>query len=324
MKKSFHSCLAKQFEEFVFRNKACNKWCGTFDDNLHFFDSYCLRNFPNIEILSPGMLDWCKERPTENGNSCRTRIAVVVHFVNYAQRKGWTEIEPPTLPATKRNTYIPHAFTHDELKGFFDACDKHVIYSDLHGTSINTKLNLLELPVYFRLLLSSGMRTCEARWLKRSDVKMIDGVININESKGVDQHRIVLHDSMLELLQVYDKRVAKILPNRNYFFPNSKDHTHRPAWAEYHFRIIWKEVSSAAARPYDLRSYYAVTNINQWTNIGFELHEKLFHLSRTMGHRNIQSTYGYFNLTPVLADKLKKLTEDSYNKLLPKLSDHEQ
>ena len=77
-------------------------------------------------------------------------------------------------------------------------------------------------------------------------------------------------------------------------------------------------------RPYDLRSYYAVTNINTWTNTGFELQDKLFYLSRTMGHRNMESTYGYFNLSPVLADKIKALTEPSFNDLLPKLSNHEQ
>lgn len=323
MKKLFKSCLAKQFDEFVYSKEASGRWCGTFDDNLHFFDNFCSHNFPNANILVPRMLDWCKERPTENGNSCRSRIEVVVCFMKYARRKGWTEIEPPEIPTIKRNTYVPHAFTHAELKLFFKACDKHFIHSQLHGTSINTRLNLLELPTYFRLLLSTGMRTCEARWLKSADIDFPNGVININKSKGVDQHRIVLHDSMLALLQVYDKHIGKLLPNRNYFFPNAKDGFHRPAWAEYHFRIIWKEVSHASARPYDFRSYYAVTNISGWDSPGFELHEKLFHLSRTMGHRKIESTYGYFNLTPALGDKLKKLTEESFNELLPKLSENE-
>jgi hypothetical protein len=41
-----------------------------------------------------------------------------------------------------------------------------------------------------------------------------------------------------------------------------------------------------------------------------------------MGHRNVRSTYGYFNLSPALADKIKTLTEESFNNLLPKLSDN--
>jgi hypothetical protein len=43
-----------------------------------------------------------------------------------------------------------------------------------------------------------------------------------------------------------------------------------------------------------------------------------------MGHRHVSSTYGYFNLSPALADKIKSLTEESFNNLLPKLPDYEQ
>jgi integrase len=324
MKKSFKSCLAKQMEEFVYAKKASGRWCGTHEDNLHFFDNYCHLHFPDDNVMTPKMLDWCRERPTENGNSCRSRISVIVNFIKYAQKKGWTSIELPTIAANRPCTYIPHAFTHVELASFFQACDNHVTRIYIRGKSINNKLNLLELPVYFRLLLSTGMRTCEARWLKRSDVNLEEGVIHINKSKGIDQHRIALDDSMLDLLRLYDEHMAKIMPNRINFFPNPKDCHHRPAWAEYHFRKIWKSVSDAVARPYDLRSYYAVTNITKWANIGFELHENLIYLSRTMGHRNLQSTYGYFNITPVLADKIKALTESSFNELLPKISNHEK
>jgi len=185
-------------------------------------------------------------------------------------------------------------------------------------------MNKLELPVYFRLLLSTGMRTNEARWLKRSDVDMVEGVININQTKGVDQHRVALHKSMLKLLKAYCKKMEKVLPCRTCFFPDRDDHFHRPAWADYHFRIVWKEVSQEPARPYDLRSHYAVANVTRWKGIGFEFHDKLLYLSRTMGHRQVRSTCKYFNLTPALADKIKNLTEESFNNLLPELSEYEE
>ena len=113
----------------------------------------------------------------------------------------------------------------------------------------------------------------------------------------------------------------KVMPNRTCFFPNRNDQFHDKDWAEYHFRIIWRDVSKESARPYDLRSHYAVVNVTGWKNVGFELHDKLLYLSRTMGHRCVNSTYGYFNLSPVLADKIKTKTEKSFNDLLPKLSD---
>ncbi|MDR0573432.1 MAG: tyrosine-type recombinase/integrase [Tannerella sp.] len=324
MKRPYRSCLAEQIEEFVYSKRASGRWCQSYEENLHFFDNYCAAHFPDASVLTGEMLEWCNERPTENGNSCKYRITVVSHFVKYAQNIGWTVIAPPKVPPQRPCTYIPHAFTKDELIRFFQACDRHVVDFFNRQNCLAGKLNKLELPVYYRLLLSTGMRTNEAGWLNRSDVDLAEGVININRSKGTDQHRIALHESMLKLLKKYDVHMDGLIPDRNCFFPNKNDCFHRPARAEYHFRIIWKEVSKEPARPYDLRSYYTVVNMTGWTEPGFELHDKLLYLSRTMGHRQINSTYRYFNLSPRLADKIKSLTEASFNNLLPKLPDYEQ
>ena len=325
MNRPFSSCLAEQIEEFIYSKKASKKWNQSYEDNIHHFDNYCADLFPNASALTEEMLEWCNERPTENGNSCNGRITVVSNFVKYAIEKGWTKIEPPQAPSRRPCTYVPHAFTEDELSSFFKICDSHVIFSFNYRNSIFNTLNKLELPVYYRLLFSTGMRTNEARWLKRSDVNSAEGVININQTKGFDQHRVALHESMLRLLNVYDEKMDKIMPDRTCFFPNRNDCFQSPAWAEYHFRIIWKAVNNKEpVRLYDLRSNYAVANVTRWKELGFGIHDKLLYLSRTMGHRRISSTYGYFNLSPALADKIKSLTEASFNSLLPKLSDYEQ
>ena len=323
MMKKFRSCLAIQMEEFVYSRKASGKWNGTYDASLHSFDKYCAEQHPDALALTEEMLGWCNERPTENGNSCRDRITAVSGFVKYAREKEWTSIAPPETPAPRPCTFVPHAFTKEELMDFFRICDRHVTERfNRRSSAIVSKLNKLELPVYYRLLFSTGMRTNEARWLKRPDVDLVEGVININRTKGEDRHRVALHASMSNLLAIYDEKMAGIMPNRTCFFPDRNDCFHRAKWAEYHFRIIWKEISKEPSRPYDFRSNYAVTNVTGWKDTGFEVNDKLLYLSRTMGHRYISSTCGYFHLTPVLADKIKTLTEESFNSLLPKLSDY--
>ena len=322
MERPFRSSLVKQIEEFVYSRKASGRWNKTCEENLHSFDKYCATRFPGSSSLTEEMLGWCGERPAENGNSCKDRIAIVISFVKYAQKKGWTAITPPQSPSLRPCTFIPHAFTNEEIVLFFRVCDSYATPAFKRQRCIARKLNKLELPVYYRLLFSAGMRTNEARWLKRTDVDMVEGVININLSKGTDRHRIALHESMLSLLKIYDEQMTRIMPNRTCFFPDRDDRFHSPKWAEYHFRRIWQEVSKEPARPYDFRSNYAVANVTGWKGAGFELHDKLLYLSRTMGHRNVNSTCKYFNLTPVLADKIKTLTEESFNSLLPQLSDY--
>lgn len=127
MKRPFRSKLAPLFEEFVLSRKAARRWSGSYDDNLHFFDNYCADRFPDKDCLCNEMLDWCRERPTEKGNSCRCRITVVVNFVKYANKRGWTEIMPPIIPSSCPCTYIPHAFSDNEIDSLFKGFDTHVV-----------------------------------------------------------------------------------------------------------------------------------------------------------------------------------------------------
>lgn len=324
MNRPFRSKLAPLFEDFILNRKAARRWNDSYEHNLHFFDNYCADRFPDKDSLCDEMLDWCRERPTENGNSCRYRITVVANFVKYANKKAWTGVMPPTVPGNCPCTYIPHAFSRDEIASLLEGIDSHVIKTNSHHKTKDKLLNTLELPVYFRLLYSTGMRTNEARWLKRSDVDLEHGIIEINRSKGLDQHRIALHPSMAALLQKYDNKMAEMMPNRRHFFPDRNDNVHSPQWAEYHFKVVWREISDEPARIYDLRSHYAVQNVTRWKGLGYEIHQKLLYLSRSMGHRELSSTYGYFNLTPNLADKIRSCCEDSFNSLLPNLPDYGQ
>ena len=115
MKRPFRSAMASQFETYVLSRKAACRWCKVYDDNLHFFDNYCAEHYPGQATLCDGMLEWCKERPTEKGNSCKYRISVVIGFVKFANSEGWTDIVPPPTPTQKPCLYIPHAFTPLEI-----------------------------------------------------------------------------------------------------------------------------------------------------------------------------------------------------------------
>lgn len=109
---------------------------------------------------------------------------------------------PEPLPV-KQERAIPHAFTDEELRNFFRACDE---IEDM--PYINAKLKKIEVPVFFRLLYSSGMRTTEGRLLRYEDVNLNTGVITIRHTKGYNEHVIVLHDTMREVLVEYDKTVS--------------------------------------------------------------------------------------------------------------------
>ena len=199
--KKFTSFLAPQIYAFIRHRLADDT---SYYDNLILFDRYCGQNYPYATALTQEMVDgWCRQRHTEENNSCRARIYVIHSFIRFLNERSLSAVHPPQLPRKEKCTYIPHAFTQDELSRFFHECDSIQVTAK-RKTDLIRKLTL---PVFFRLLYSSGMRTVEARLLMAVDVDLVSGTLNIRKSKGAGQHYVVLHDSMLEgiFLSVFKK-----------------------------------------------------------------------------------------------------------------------
>ena len=189
---------------------------------------------------------------------------------------------------------------------------------------MNGDIRKITVPVFFRLLYSSGMRTTEVRLLRIEDVNLENGVINIRFSKGFNQHFTVLHDSMLELMRVYDSAISKLVPNRVYFFPKNADKGFSDQWVRYFFRILWDQNNNIYATAYELRHNYAIENINCWIGRGLGEHMKLLALSKSMGHSNMESTKYYYSLVPGLSDIMGQVTNDTFNEIIPNITNNEE
>jgi len=115
--------------------------------------------------------------------------------------------------------------------------------------------------------------------LRREDVNLSQGILNIRCSKGHNQHYVALHDSMALLLRQYDDVINKQCPNRTYFFPARNDSFHLNKWVQDNFRQVWSLCSESRATAYELQHNYAIENINSWIDEGFGVHKKLLYLS---------------------------------------------
>lgn len=323
MKRPYKSFLSDKFEEFDRHMEVTGNFGEGTRAKLHWFDSWLADKFPAATVILPEMLEWCNPRPSENGNSCNCRISIIRKFLCYASRHGWTTLTLKQNKIRVHTGFTPHFFTNTELKSFFEELDNYCI-NMRKSNHHDHRLNRIQLPVFYRLLFSSGMRTCEARWLHREDIDFSTGVVEIKKSKGASEHRIVLHESMLGMLAQYDEAMESLMPGRVMMFPTEKDTEHQKRWVSDHFRRIWRRVSSETARAYDLRSMYAVFNISRWQNHGFEISGNLLFLSRSMGHRELKNTLWYFHLTPMLADKLKHLSSEGFTNICPQLPELEK
>ena len=312
----FESFLAPVMESFVAFRKASGRWNDFDAQNLRYFDRHCAAMFTEAMELTQEMVDsWCHIRDRELSNTCRGRIYVIHHFVCYLRERGLTDINEPPIPAKSPRTYIPHAFTEEEMENFFKACDNLPVTPRRR----DVLLRRLIVPVFFRLLFSSGIRTTEARLLRIGDVNLDDGILNIRHSKGSSQHFVVLHDTMLYLMRRYDNAIRILYPERDYFFQSFRGTCLANHWVVVNFRQLWYKYNTSHAVAYELRHNYAIENINQWVGEGFDFYDKLLYLSRSMGHCELESTKHYYSLVPVLSDILSRLTGDSFNDTIPDL-----
>jgi len=312
----FTSFLTPHIESFIRYRKASGNWNDFYEIIMHRFDKYCAKSYPTESTLTQRMVDtWCKQRGTEKNNTCRTRSFAIVALVRYLKARGKTNVEPPTLPREEPVTYIPHTFTDAELANFFDACDN----LPAHTGKFYSVLKKIIVPVFFRLLYSSGIRTVEARLLCVDDVDLQHGIISIKVSKGQDQHYVALHDSMTKLLRQYDEAVKELCPNRKYFFPTGGGKHRTQRWVADTFKELWNQSNHSKTRAYDLRHHYAVTNINNWICSGFDFDDKLMYLSKSMGHRDVESTKYYYSLVPGFADILEEQTNTDFDDIVPEV-----
>lgn len=316
--REFTSFLAPLMRDYVAYQTASDRLCESWESTLLLFDRYCRKHFPEAVELSQEMSDsWCRQRETEANNSCISRITPIISFIRYLRRRGKTEVMEPPLPRKERRTYIPHAFTEGELKNFFSACDE-IPASPKTREQMSRRVTV---PVFFRLLYSSGMRTYETRILRASDVDLCHGIINVRYSKGHDQHYVVLHDSMLELMRQYDAAISMQCPDRIYFFPAKNGSFHDRAWVQENFRRLWDKYNSSHATAYEFRHNYAIENINSWTDEGFGFDDRMLYLSKSMGHSVLESTKYYYSLVPALADVLESKSDEDF--IIPEVKDSE-
>lgn len=316
----YTSFMKDTIYEFIKYRKASQCWNHGYELYLKTFENYCSNNYENPSEITQEMVDsWCKKRDTEKNRSCNSRIGVIIAFLKYTNSRNITNLEVPSLLKAEKYTNMPHAFTEKELSNFFYACD-HI---ELFNNSTMAKNQKLTIPVFFRLLYSTGMRTTEARLLKVEDIDLDNGIINIKKSKGYSQHYVVLDDLMKDYLIDYNTKISILYPNRTYFFPTKNDSFHTKSWVSINFKKYWELYNDSYAIPYDLRHHYAITNINSWVNKGIEFNDKLYYLSKSMGHSSIESTKYYYSLIPRMSDILETQINDTFDSLVPEVKDYE-
>lgn len=288
--------LDRLAEQFLAHKRALGRTYETGEYYLKSFLTYANANNPTTQVPTKELVSgWCAK--AAGHPSCLYNMASVIReFGKYLSMNGYDNayILPPKR-GTRLERHLPHFFTSAEIQAFFAHCDKTPKRREYPGRE-------LVIPTIFRLLYCCGLRCKEARTLLYHNVCLDGKHMDINASKGCSR-RIFISDELSEFLRRYDNQMARIMPDRAYFFPRNQREPYKECFISANFKRIWRETfphfhSPIKPRAFDFRHHFAYANLNRWAKQGKDVNVMLAFLMRYMGHAHVQSTLYYFHFVP--------------------------
>ena len=178
---------------------------------------------------------------------------------------------------------------------------------------------------FFVLMHSCGIRTGEARRLRREDVDLRTGHVTIPQSKGHRGRRLPVTGDVLAVLRSADQVSHARYPARQTFFISATGAPVTPTAVGAVFRRIWDQAGlprptgGTQPRPYDLRHHFAYANLERWMAEGADVTAMLPYLSAYMGHATVESTYYYVHTSPDFMAAYAGITRRASSALLPEV-----
>ena len=276
---------------------------STYLDRAHNFDRFCSEKYPDADCLTePLALGWIKDAGTTAG-VILPRLAFERGFATYLTSVGKPAYVLPERFAAGRSIFVPYIFTDGELSSLFQEIDSYQYPRE--------PFRPILLSVYFRLTYTCGLRPNEGRTLKKQNVDLDTGEIQILNSKMLARTYSTLRD------------VA--FPDSEYFFPSPDGSPYTAGWMQGKLKRFFARANRdipkeflPPVRVYDLRHRFATAVLNRWLDEKQDIHSRLPYLRTYMGHKDIESTAYYIHLLPENLVKSAGIDWESMGHIFPR------
>lgn len=140
-------------------------------------------------------------------------------FARYLNALGIPAIEIESVRVS--SDYVAHNFTDDEIARIIDAADNLISH-------MNVFVVKEYFPLILRILIGCGMRITEVLELRWTDINLDTGVITVVNAKNKRQRFVPMHQSLTDMLKLYQKRIRRFDKN-SFVFENLLDFD-KPLW----------------------------------------------------------------------------------------------
>lgn len=305
----------KEMKDFISLKRAVGYKYLTEAGILKRFDAFMEQNHPSITVLTKEIVTgWCAKSLHETASNQCSRSSVIRQFAKYLDglgREAWI-LPNNYYPAGQQ--YVPHIYTPDELRRFFSETDK-CSYCYEHP------YRHLIMPVFFRLLLSCGLRCSEARLLKVEDVDLEKGILSVMDSKNHNSRLVPMPDSMTIRMCAYAQQVHPFPKPERYFFPafDEKPMTIGNVYKNFR-RFLWRAGISHTGdgpRVHDFRHAYCIYRLKAWAEQDRDLMVLIPMMRTYLGHQTFNETAYYLRLTADVFPDIRLKLDRCYGDIIP-------
>ena len=195
----------------------------------------------------------------------------------------------------KSERRLPYLLMSSEVDAFFAEAARYAPRSPMRWQA----------KCLFGLMCSCGLRTCEARALRREDVDYEADTLFIAKSKGHRSRTIAVTAEVTGMLAECDRLTTEAVgESREALFSTGGGRMLAPSDVTVAFRRIWEAAGLPAERggrratPYAFRHRFAYANVERWGREGLDAMAMLPYLQRYMGHSSPESTLYYVHTSP--------------------------
>ncbi|MFA5622443.1 MAG: tyrosine-type recombinase/integrase [Thermovirgaceae bacterium] len=290
----FTGCLASWMDSLVaFKRSLGLKYINE-RKFLHQFDQYLVTVGFSGEVLTREMVDGYAAGL--EGDSSKTRVnklSVVGILARYMAGHGG--IAHQGIPSVKVVNMPPYVFSREEIVRFFKTID---------GSRFLYPWMAYTVPVYFRLLYTTGMRESECCAILRRDIDYEHGRILVRHAKNNEDRYVYFSRQDAEMLRRCDTVLDQFFPCRDYFFVGGLKGDEPLALVDTTvrnlFKRLWRESGGLHdpknghnASVHSFRHTYVVDKLTQWQGEGRDVDSLIPYLSKQLGHASFAETYHY-------------------------------
>ncbi len=283
---------------------------------LREFDRFCVRRgIMDVSFTREDADAWSEKRETEATTSHYARVNKIKCFMEYLRLKGYDVCLLHDV-FFKATDFQPHIYTDDEIRRYFNAVDTY--------SSGKSKMDVIIIPVLFRLLYCCGTRINETVGIRKRDVDLDAGIIKLIETKNDCERYIVLSPEMKELMGQFADKCFYLYKDDDYIFP-SVAKTRRDGKRIYEIhRLLLQRAGipyiggGHGPRIHDWRHTFAVRSFKQMIDQGMDMYVALPVLSTYLGHKTIYATERYVRLTMDLYPYIGEKYSQKFNSIFGK------